>query len=77
MTSPRQDDAATPVSIVLNGRATMTAAPTMAALLVAEGFADQRVATARNGAFVPAAQRPETRLADGDHIEIVSARQGG
>ncbi|GLK78489.1 MULTISPECIES: sulfur carrier protein ThiS [Methylopila] len=35
------------------------------------------VATALNGAFVPAASRAATALEDGDRIEIVSPRQGG
>lgn len=63
--------------ITVNGRRIASAAGTLAALLVAEGFADLKVATAVNGDFVPARRRATTPLADGDRIEILSARQGG
>jgi sulfur carrier protein len=35
------------------------------------------VATARNGAFVPKAERKATLLEEGDAIEVLSPRQGG
>lgn len=63
--------------IVVNGEAVATAAETLAALLAETGFGDAKVATAVNGDFVPLARRAQTVLADGDRIEIVSARQGG
>jgi sulfur carrier protein len=71
---------ATPIrlrAITVNGRPVTTGAETLAALVVEEGLADARVATALNQEFVPAGQRTATTLADGDRIEIVSARQGG
>ncbi|MGQ0672270.1 MAG: sulfur carrier protein ThiS [Hyphomicrobium sp.] len=61
----------------LNGEALTTTAPTLAALLDEQGLGDARIATALNGAFIPARDRAATRLSDGDCVEIVSARQGG
>lgn len=63
--------------IVLNGRALATAAGTLAELVAEQGLAEAKVATAVNGEFVARGRRAETRLAEGDRIEIVSARQGG
>jgi sulfur carrier protein len=62
--------------ITLNGERVLTRATTLAALLSERGFAG-KVATARNGTFVASAARAATPLASGDHIEVVSARQGG
>ncbi|HWK34102.1 MAG TPA: sulfur carrier protein ThiS, partial [Hyphomicrobium sp.] len=36
-----------------------------------------RVATARNGDFVPERERATTELRPGDRIEILSPRRGG
>lgn len=63
--------------IIVNGRRSASAAETLAALLAEEGLADVKVATAVNGDFVPERRRADTRLADGDRIEILSVRQGG
>jgi sulfur carrier protein len=64
--------------IYVNGKAQETDAPTLAALCAAQGYgADARIATALNGDFVPAGRRTETPLGEGDHVEIVSPRQGG
>lgn len=63
--------------ITLNGRAVSTSATTLDALLVEQDLAGGKVATALNGEFVPARLRAETRLAAGDHVEALSARQGG
>jgi sulfur carrier protein len=41
------------------------------------GYARARVATALNGDFVPAPRRPETRLKDGDRLEVLGPMQGG
>ncbi len=73
MTSPVETEGA----IIVNGAPSAVAAATLADLLSVLGFAGQRVATAVNGDFVPERARGETRLAAGDRVEIVSARQGG
>ena len=65
------------LEITVNGQPTETNAETLQALLAEQGYGDTRVATARNGAFVPSAARGKTQLKPGDSIEVVSARQGG
>ena len=63
--------------ISVNGERRETAAPTLDGLLSELGYAGRKIATARNGEFVPAAARASTPLAPGDRIEIVAPRQGG
>jgi sulfur carrier protein len=63
--------------IKVNGEAVETEAATLAELVAAQGFGDMKVATAVNGEFVAAGARAARRLASGDKVEIVSARQGG
>ncbi len=63
--------------ITVNGEQQETQAATLEQLCAALGYAEQRVATALNGEFVPADARPQTRLHDNDSIEIVAPRQGG
>lgn len=64
-------------TMTVNGAAVASAAGTLAELIAEQGFAGVKVATALNGDFVPERRRAETPLADGDCIEILSARQGG
>ena len=63
--------------ILVIGVPVTTEAATLAALVTELGHGDARVATARNGDFVPARVRGATQLAPGDRIEIVSPRHGG
>lgn len=72
-----QMQTAAEIEIVVNGETRMTNAPTLEALIAELDLAGVRVATAVNGDFVPAAARAGKRLAAGDRIEVVSARQGG
>ncbi|HEU4476200.1 MAG TPA: sulfur carrier protein ThiS [Methyloceanibacter sp.] len=65
------------MQILLNGEAFVTDAVTLDELCARLGFAEAKVATAVNGAFVAAAARGATRLSDADEIEIVAPRQGG
>ena len=69
--------AQTSVEIVVNGQSLTTAVATLDQLLLENGYTEVRVATARNGEFVPERLRASTRLNHGDRIEIVSPRQGG
>lgn len=62
--------------VTLNGAPVQTGATTLAALLADQGFGP-KVATARNGEFVPAGLRTATPLAEGDRIEVVAPMQGG
>jgi sulfur carrier protein len=66
-----------PFEITLNGRAVVSTAATVAALLAEQGYRGLKVATAVNGDFVPERTREATPLRAGDRIEVVSARQGG
>ncbi len=64
-------------AILVNGGPLATEAATLADLVAERGLAGTRVATARNGDFVPERARAATALLDGDRIEIVSPRHGG
>ena len=63
--------------LTINGEPREFEAATVAEALAAEGLAEARVATALNGAFVPAAARAATALSPGDALEIVAPMQGG
>jgi sulfur carrier protein len=63
--------------VTLNGEPVLSQAETLAALLDERGYAGVKIATAVNGTFVPARARGDVTLSDGDHIEVVAARQGG
>ena len=66
-----------PTTLLVNGERRELEARTLAEALRALDYADAIVATALNGEFVPARARAETKIADGDRIEIVAPRQGG
>lgn len=65
------------MKLTINGEPREIEAATVADVLTAEGLAEARVATALNGAFVPAAARTATALSPGDALEIVAPMQGG
>ena len=65
------------MKITLNGDARELAGPTVQDALAEIGMGSAKVATALNGAFLPAAVRPETRLKDGDALEVLAPMQGG
>ena len=50
---------------------------TLALALDRLGYGGKKIATAVNGRFVAATARPETKLADGDKVEVVAPMQGG
>jgi sulfur carrier protein len=77
MESSKHQRRASVITLTVNGAITTSAASTLAALLVEAGYADAKVATARNGDFVPERLRASTLLTNGDQIEIVAPRQGG
>lgn len=52
-------------------------AETLAALLAELDYEDAVVATARNRDFVRRKDRAETKIAEGDEIEILVPKQGG
>ncbi|RXF67423.1 sulfur carrier protein ThiS [Hansschlegelia zhihuaiae] len=63
--------------LIVNGASLDVQAETLSGALAALDYGDAIVATAVNGAFVPASARRDRRLEDGDRIEIVAPRQGG
>ena len=71
--------AAAQAGIRVNGRDEPLSAATLAALLEEKAVDTGRrgIAVALNGAVVPRAAWPQTRLRAGDTVEIVRARQGG
>lgn len=64
------------MNITLNGDPCRSTATTLQDLLVEQGFGP-KVATARNGDFVPVALRATTPIATGDRIEVIAPMQGG
>lgn len=60
-----------------DGPAQAAGPPTLAAMLLICGYAGATVATAVNGEFVPVPARAQTRLQDGDRIEVLAPMQGG
>jgi len=65
------------MKIEVNGMPQDVEAATVEDALQILGWGGQRVATALNGAFVPAAARDETVLSPGDRLEVLTAMQGG
>ena len=63
--------------IIVNGETMETKAQTVAELLDELGYEDMPVATARNMTVVRKRERAETKLKDGDRIEILVPMQGG
>jgi len=71
--------AAPAANIRVNGETEPLMVATLAALLEEKAVdtSQRGIAVAVNGAIVPRAAWPDTRLRAGDNIEIVRARQGG
>ena len=65
------------MKITVNGETIELELETLNDLLIHLGKGNDRIATAVNEAFVPASLRDQTKLADGDRVEIVAPRQGG
>lgn len=67
-----------PIRVVLNGAPRdLPTALTFSQLLEELALAGQRLAIERNGEIVPRSTYGETRLANGDRIEVVVAVGGG
>jgi len=63
--------------IIVNGESVETKAQTIAELLDELGYEDIPVATAKNMSVVRKKERAETKLSEGDRIEILVPMQGG
>ena len=72
-------EATAELNIRINGQPERLIVATLAALLEekAVDIHQRGIAVAVNGAIVPRAAWPDTKLRAGDSIEIVRARQGG
>ena len=66
-------------NIRVNGQDEPLDVATLAALLAEKAVdtGQRGIAVALNGAIVPRAAWPQTKLQPGDNVEIVRARQGG
>jgi thiamine biosynthesis protein ThiS len=65
------------VKLTINGEPTESNATTLAALVESLGMKSDRVAVELNREIVPRGQWVETKLADGDRLEIVHFVGGG
>ena len=63
--------------VKINGEQQDVRAQTLAALLDELDYGDAIVATALNQSFVRKKDRADTKLAEGDEVEILTPRQGG
>ena len=67
------------IDLTINGESAAVEAAAIPDLLCALGYdpEQQGIAVAVNAEVVPRSQWPESKLAAGDRIEIVGAKQGG
>ena len=67
------------MQVTVNGAERVFASPgaTFAELVREMGFEGKRIAVERNGAIVPKSRHGDTRLEQGDRLEIVGAVGGG
>jgi len=67
-----------PITIMLNGqRKELETTLNLEQFLTNEGFAEKKVAVAKNGEFIPRIAYKNTPIDDDDEIEIVAPMQGG
>ena len=64
------------MQILVNNEPREIEGSTLADLLRELGFGGAVVATAVNGSFVPAGQRPARELRDSDRVEVLAPMQG-
>jgi sulfur carrier protein len=65
------------MQIVLNGKPCEVAGASLDGVLEELGYQGAKVATAVNGGFVARGLRAETRLREGDRVEVIAPMQGG
>ena len=64
--------------VIINGqKKTLSDALNINQVLNSEGYKGMLVAVAQNGTFVPKGNYDQTKINDGDEIEIVAPMQGG
>lgn len=65
------------MNIIVNGVASEVRSATLRTVLDELGYANASVATALNGEFVPASEWLETKLDEGDRLEVMAPMSGG
>ncbi|GLQ34178.1 thiamine biosynthesis protein ThiS [Amylibacter marinus] len=65
------------MKILLNGSPQEVPETTLSTLLENQGLGGAKVATAVNGAFIPATMRDDYLIQEGDSIEVLAPMQGG
>jgi len=66
------------IELLINGEPRTFPAPlTLSQLIASLDLLGKRIAIEKNGEIVPRSQHADTRLADGDRLEIVVAVGGG
>lgn len=65
------------MKIIINGQSLEVEAVALDGVILELGFADQRVAVAINGEFVPQGDWAATALEAGDALEVLAPMQGG
>ena len=66
------------IELLINGEPRTFPAPlTLSQLVASLDLLGKRIAIEKNGEIVPRSQHADTRLADGDRLEIVVAVGGG
>jgi sulfur carrier protein len=78
MGAVHRPDGGAAVTVHVNGAAReIPAGSALADLFALVTSAQSGIAVAVNGEVVPRGSWPDTRLADGDRVEVVTAMQGG
>ncbi|MCW8126514.1 sulfur carrier protein ThiS [Microbulbifer halophilus] len=65
------------MEIQVNGESRRAERNDLPGLLRELGYSGETFAVAVNGDFVPRAQYPDTRIAEGDHLDVVAPVVGG
>jgi len=63
--------------IIVNGEERDVSVAHLDAVLLECGYENPAIATALNGTFIHRHLRAETRLSEGDHVEVVAPIEGG
>ncbi|MFS4582583.1 sulfur carrier protein ThiS [Phaeobacter sp. C3_T13_0] len=65
------------MNITVNAKPHELSAQTLDKALLQLGYTSSAIATAVNGQFIARTARSQTRLTDGDRLEILTPMQGG
>jgi sulfur carrier protein len=65
------------MQLIVNGEPCQTQAVFVLDLILERGLVPERVAVVHNDAIVPATARAQTRLVEGDRVELLAFAAGG